>query len=362
MKSTRLLSLDVFRGITIAGMILVNSPGNQTAWFWLQHSAWNGCTFADLVFPFFLFMVGLTTVFSLAKTRLPTNQLILKIAKRSLIIFSLGIFLNAFPAHFDFASLRYYGVLQRIAICYFFSAILTLTTGVKTQGVLLGILLLGYWVVMTIIPGQTGYSLTPDNNLAASWDRALFNPPHLYGKTYDPEGFLSTFPALATTLLGNLTGAFLLTKKSNRQKLKGLVIAGSIALFTGYVASFWFPLNKTLWTSSYVLWTGGLALYVFAFCYYAIEIKEWKKWSLCFEILGVNALAVYVLHVFFLKVQMHITVGEPGAAQDLKSYITNALFGWTSLENASFLYALLYLLFWLIVLAILYKKKIFIKI
>lgn len=365
----RLLSLDVFRGVTIALMILVNSPGNSTSYTLLDHSPWNGCTLADLVFPFFIFMVGVSSVFSLLKARerdhLSLNELLSKVLKRSLIIFLIGLFLNAFPYHFDFASLRFFGVLQRIAICYFFASLLFLTTRLETQAVIMGILLIGYWLIMTLsnVPDYGVNHLTEEGNLAAYLDSRLFSPAHLYGKFYDPEGFLSTFPALATALLGNLTGAWLLSSYSAINKLKGMIVAGLFALLAGWFWSLWFPINKALWTSSYVFCTGGFALLSLAFCYGLIEIKAWKSWSKPFEIFGVNALTAYVLHVFFLKIQAMILVRGPnGQFENLKLFLTGYLFSSASMQNASLLYALSYTLFWLLIMTLLYHRKIFIKI
>ncbi|KTD29804.1 MULTISPECIES: acyltransferase family protein [Legionella] len=368
-KFSRLLSLDVFRGLTIALMILVNSPGNQTAYSWLEHSAWNGCTLADLVFPFFIFIVGVSSVFSLSKARevyhTPSQQLFAKIIKRTLIIFFIGLLLNAFPNHFDFSTLRFHGVLQRIAICYFVASILFLTTKIAVQVVVMCTLLIAYWLMMTQInvPGYGTGNLTIEGNLAAYVDRLIFSSMHLYGKFYDPEGLLSTIPAIATAILGNLTGVWLLSGYSYWQKWKGLMAVGFLALIAGGLWNMEFPINKTLWSSSYVLWTGGWALIVLAFCYWLIEIQGWKTWSKPFEIFGANALAVYFLHVLFLKLQIVIKIHQGvGTPENLKLFITNTLFGWVSPEKASFLYALSYTLFWLLILAILYRKKVFIKI
>ncbi|CEG61149.1 acyltransferase family protein [Legionella micdadei] len=368
-KFSRLLSLDVFRGLTIALMILVNSPGNQTAYTWLEHSAWNGCTIADLVFPFFIFIVGVSSVFSLSKARevnhMPLPQLLIKIIKRSLIIFLIGLLLNAFPNHFEMSTLRFYGVLQRIAICYFVASILFLTTKIEIQVLIIGILLIGYWLILILanVPGFGVGNLTLEGNFAAYVDRVIFSSAHLYGKFYDPEGLLSTIPAIATALLGNISGAWLLSKYDHWQKLKGLITFGIMALIVGWLWSIWFPINKILWSSSYVLWTGGWALIVLAFCYWLIEIQKWKSWSKPFEIFGANALAVYFLHVFFLKLQIVIMIHcANGVSENLKLFVTNRLFGWASPENASLFYALSYTLFWLLILSILYRKKIFIKI
>ena len=366
---SRLLSLDVFRGLTIALMILVNSPGNSTSYIWLEHAPWNGCTLADLVFPFFVFIVGVSSTFSLSKTKAQghssLNQSVIKILKRSLIIFLLGLFLNAFPHHFEFSTLRYFGVLQRIAICYLISSLLFLTTRLEIQAGIVVFILIAYWLIMALIPLPIygANNLTAEGNVAAYFDRLLFAPIHLYGKVYDPEGLLSTLPAVASALIGNLTGAWLLSGYSREKKLFAMSIVGVLTLVFGWVWGLWFPINKALWSSSYVLWTGGWALLILALCYWLIDIKGWKAWSKPFEIFGVNAMAAYFLHVLFLKIQINLFVsGSDGASVNLKSYITQLCFGWASPENASLLYALGYTLFWLLIMTILYRKKIFIKI
>ncbi len=356
----RLESLDVFRGLTIALMILVNSPGNQTPYPFLDHSDWHGCTLADLVFPFFIFIVGISSVFSLSQSAGKSRpELILKICKRSLIIFLIGLFLNAFPNHFDLSSLRLFGVLQRIALCYFVAAILFLTTSLSAQALIIAILLIVYWLVMT----QFGYDLSENGNLAAHIDRIFLSPAHLYNKFSDPEGFFSTFPALATALMGNLTGAFLLSNLQPLQKKNTMIVMALLAMTAGWIWAYWFPLNKSLWSSSYVLWTGGLALLILSFCYWLIEIKKSAKWTGPFVIFGANAMAAFVLHVIFLKIQVMIRISyADGTILNLKSFLASALFSWTSQENAALLYAFCYTLFWLFILAIFYRRKIFIKI
>lgn len=362
----RLLSLDVFRGLTIVGMILVNSPGNNTAYAWLEHAHWNGCTFADLVFPFFLFIVGVSLVYAFSK-RLEfgsvSTKLFYKILQRSCIIFALGLLLNGFP-YYDLSTLRILGVLQHIALCYFFASLLFLMTSWRIQASIFVVILIGYWLIMTLVhvPSYGAGNLTPDGNLAAYVDRSVLLG-HLYHPTYDPEGILSTFPALATTLLGNLTGVWLLTKNSKRSKALGMVLAGTIALALGWLWSFWFPINKNLWTSSFVLWTGGLALYLLAFCYWLIEIVNWRRWCKPFEIFGINALAAYILHIMLLKIQNRIPMQlADGSMSNMRLYITEHLFSWVPAQTASLLYACSYVLFWLLILGILYRFKIFIKV
>ncbi|MBA2656216.1 MAG: DUF1624 domain-containing protein [Tatlockia sp.] len=358
-KLSRLLSLDVFRGLTIALMIIVNSPGNQTPYPILKHAEWSGCSLADLVFPFFIFIVGVSTVFSLAKARSSEKKLLMKILARSLIIFFIGLALNAFPSHFNLNSIRLFGVLQRIAICYFFSAILFLKTKVKTQIFILAALLCSYWMLMNL----PSFDLSAQGNFAAYIDQIFFSSAHLYGKFYDPEGLLSTIPAIATVILGNFTGIWLVSNVKPPLKRDGMILLGFTALIAGWVWSMWFPLNKALWTSSYVLFTGGLAILTLALLYWLIELKGWLKWSKPFEIFGLNALAAYVLHVLFLKLQMIVIISsQNGVSLNLKSFLTYNLFGWASLENAALFYALSYCLFWLFVFTIFYRKRIFIKI
>ncbi|KTD23470.1 Putative heparan-alpha-glucosaminide N-acetyltransferase [Legionella lansingensis] len=361
-KFSRLLSLDVFRGLTIALMILVNSAGNKTSYAWLEHSLWNGCTIADVVFPFFVFIVGVSSVFSIAKSKekgFTSVQLFSKILRRSLIIFLIGLCLNAFPYH-GLDSLRIHGVLQRIAICYFSASLLFLFTDLRTQFIILLMLLIGYWLALTQIPvpGVNLNHLTAENNLAAYVDRLLLGSNHLWAKTWDPEGILSTLPAIATALIGNLTGAWLLSAHDPLKKLKVLWVAAIISMMIGWLWGLEFPVNKILWTSSYVLWTAGLALFILGGCYWLIDIKGWRKWCKPFEIFGVNALAVFVLHVVFLKIQAMI----PMPSGNLRTFITQELFGWASLKNASLFYALTYTLLWFFVLCFFYRKKIFIKI
>ncbi|MGQ3887625.1 acyltransferase family protein [Legionella sp. CNM-1927-20] len=349
-KIPRLLSLDVLRGIIVALMIIVNNPGKQPSYAWFEHSPWNGCTLADVIFPWFIFIVGVSSAFQLSilKEKLPINFLIVKIFKRSLLLFVIGILLNAFPNHFDLSSLRFYGVLQRIAICYFFAAILFLIISMRTQFIIFILLLVSYWLVNIGFPGYSGYNLTKQFNIPALVDSTLFSSAHLYGKYYDPEGLLSTVSSFATVLLGNLTGFWLLSLYNEKQKLYGLITSGFLGMVLGWLWSFWFPINKTLWTSAYVLWTGGLGLLALAACYWLIEIKKLKRWSYPFKIFGLNALSVYVLHIVFLKIQVLIQISYNGTTNNLKTFITERLFANLSAQNASLSYALSYTLVWLI--------------
>lgn len=356
---TRLLTLDVFRGLTIALMILVNNPGNQTAYSWLCHSTWHGCTLADLVFPSFIFIVGVSLAFSLSKSLLlgaPLSSLILKVIKRASLIFLIGLLLNAFPYHFSFETIRVFGVLQRIAICYLFGAILFLTSRAQTQALIMLGLMIGYYLIMSD-------NLTQEGNLAAYIDRLIFSSAHLYGKNFDPEGLLSTVPALATMLLGNLTGIWLLSNHSQKMKVQLITLAGIFALISGWLWSFFFPINKHLWTSSFVLWTGGFAIILFALCYWLIEIKKCKKWAKPFEIFGINAIAAYVLQSFLSKLQELIHISRiDGSTVNLRLFITEFFYGRVSLPCASLMYAFSYMIFLLFICLLLYRNKIIIKI
>lgn len=353
-KTSRLLSLDVFRGLTVALMILVNSPGNPTAYPLLAHSSWHGCTFADLVFPFFIFIGGVSIALTFNRAKkyaLPFPPVFKIILKRTIILFLLGLLLNAFPNHFDISNIRILGVLQRLAICYFFASLLFLTTKPLTQAVIMAVLMLSYWGLLLLPP----YDLTPAGNFAAYIDQMLLSSSHLYTKTFDPEGLLSTLPALSTALLGNLTGLWLIKTPAHEKRILGMLSMGILALTLGWIWGWWFPINKSLWTSSYVLWTGGIALITLTGCYWLIEVKHYKAWAKPFEIFGLNAMLAYVLHVVFLKVQAMIVV--PDSGNNLRLTITDYFFNWTSLPNASLFYAISYTLLWLAIIYLFFYKK-----
>lgn len=373
-RSRRLSSLDVFRGLTIAGMTIVNSPGNGSAYAAIDHAAWNGCTLADLVFPFFIFIVGVSLVFSLARRRASgqdRGDLLWQIVRRTLIIFALGLFLNGFP-HYHLDALRISGVLQRIAVCYFFAAILYLYLDTRALIGLIAAILVGYWYAMTHVAMAGGLpgDLSPAGNLAAFVDRRWLPRP-FYTPDYDPEGILSTLPAIATALIGVLTGLALYgafgpagDEKRWRPAAASLGIAGVVGLAAGLMWGRWFPINKQIWTSSYVLFTAGVALVILAFCLWRIEIQGRGRWLRMFEVFGVNGIIAYVLPILDLKIQNRIpTLNPDGTAGNLRLLITHHLFeGWTSPPMASLLYALAHTLLWFVLLRALYRRRIFIRI
>ena len=366
--SGRMISLDVFRGLTIAGMILVNNPGSWEAIYSpLEHAAWHGWTPTDLVFPFFLFIVGVSITLALGRRAEGGGSkpdLYLKIIRRSLIIFALGLFLAGFP-RYDLSTLRIPGVLQRIAVCYLIASVIFLNTKWRTQAVIAASLLLFYWGVMVLIPvpGLGTGDLSMEGNLAAYVDRTLFGR-HIWKPLYDPEGMLSTLPAIATTLAGVLTGHWLRLRRSEFEKVTGMFVAGATLVVTGWAWGFWFPINKALWTSSYVLLTAGLALQLLAICFWLIDIKGRQRWAKPFLIFGTNALAIYFLAELFSRLISLITFTRAdGSTVDSHTFVYENLFAsWASPKGASLLFAICIVLLWLGVAAILYRKRIFIKV
>lgn len=258
--------------MTVAGMILVNDPGTWSAVYPpLEHAAWNGWTPTDLVFPFFLFIMGVALEFSLASRRDatasvgPNPSVMRHVIYRTLIIFALGVFLNGFP-FFPLHHWRIMGVLQRTALCYFFAALLTLKTGVRTRIAAVVALLLIYWALLTLVPvpGYGARHLDPEGNLAAYIDRAMMSG-HLWKPLWDPEGWLSTLPAIATALLGGFAGRWLASTAPASRKILGLILGGAAGLAMGEIWNIWFPINKNLWTSSYTVFTAGFACVLLAF-------------------------------------------------------------------------------------------------
>jgi predicted acyltransferase len=364
----RLLSLDAFRGITIAGMILVNTPGSWSHVYPpLLHAKWHGWTPTDLIFPFFLFIIGVAMTFSFAK-RLDAVEnkrpIYLKIVKRSLILFALGLFLNGFP-YFNFATIRIPGVLQRIAVVYFFASLITLNTHIKGQAWTTGILLLFYWGLMKLVPvpGQGADSLTTEGNLAAYVDSALLHG-HIYKETWDPEGILSTIPAIATTLSGVLVGHLIRSGQDKKDIAGWMFVSGWAAILVGLVWNIWFPINKNLWTSSYVVFTSGAALQFLGVCYWLIEVKSWKKWAHPGIVYGMNSIAVFVLSGLVARLTLLIKINtSTGTAVSLKTWIyENAFASWAGPLNGSLAFAIANILFWLGLMAVLYRNRIFIKI
>ncbi len=465
----RLISLDVFRGMTIAGMVLVNNPGTWSAIYSpLEHAPWHGITPTDYIFPFFLFIVGVAIPIALGK-RLEagmTRDVYLKIFSRSVSIFAVGLLISMIPffdfgkteipylvkillvlsfsaalflylwgkrtqagivagvsalivaafwlagtpiVWYNFQMMRIPGVLQRIAVCYLIVSLIFLHTNWKQQTVIGVALLLIYWALMTLVAVPGCEVTTIDDkacNLAAWLDRTILTENHMWrqAKVFDPEGILSTIPALVTTISGVLTGIWLKsepravatgflppeetsdvpdapgsdnsTVRSNdveknpvatapgSDKAVGIFFFGTVLLAIGWSWSLLFPLNKSLWTSSYVVYTSGLALLTLGFCYWLIDVKGYKRWSKPFVVFGVNALALFAFSGLMARLMGMIRIaGADGKETTLQGWIFKNLFlSWASPINASLAYAICFILFWLFLMWLLYRRRIFIKV
>ncbi len=358
----RILAVDIFRGMTIVLMILVNTPGTWSAVFPpLLHAEWNGYTPTDLVFPFFLFIVGTSIVFAY-KNKTARSGTYKKIAIRTLKLIGLGLFLGAFTLSFpffkDFVDIRFPGVLQRIGVVFFFASILFLNFNWK---VLIGIavfFLVGYWLLMTLVPVE-GIASTLErapNNLANWIDVKVFGS-HNYKPDYDPEGLLSTIPSIVSSLLGIFTG--LILTSSQEKKATILIGIGGSLLIIGHVWHIFFPINKALWTSSFVLVTAGWANLILALIYYLTDVRQIKFGSL-FRYAGANAIVLYFLSSFISKVMGMIKVGETS----LHGWLFDTVYthDFMSLQLSSLLYGLSVVAFYCLLAYILYQRKIFIKV
>ncbi len=368
-QNNRLISLDFFRGLTIAGMILVNNPGS---WKYIyapfKHAEWHGWTYTDTIFSFFLFIVGVSITFALSK-RLEITQsrslVYKKIISRTLIIFGIGLFLNTFP-FFHLSSIRIMGVLQRIALCYLFASIIFINTSKRGQFAWAIALLMVYWVFMALfaVPEVGAGSYVKNENFAAYIDRFILSG-HMWSqsKTWDPEGLFSTLPAISTTLFGVLTGYLLKSKLSAKKKIRNMIGWGIVGIVIGYIWSLWLPINKSLWTSSYSVLMAGLALIVLAFCYFIIDVKGYKKVALPCVIFGMNAIAMFVLSIFIAKFLSIIKIITDDGTVSLQSFIyTNFFQSIFGNYLGSFLFAIIFILLLYIVALVLYKNKIFIKV
>jgi predicted acyltransferase len=370
----RLVSLDVARGITIAFMILVNNGGSgKYSYRQLEHSPWNGWTLTDLVFPSFLFIAGIAVVFSnearIARGESKTT-LRLHVIKRAVILFLLGLVVNGFPL-FHLGTLRIYGVLQRIAVCFLIASLLYLWNSRAWVAATTAIVaLLGYWILMRWVPipgiGVPTHSvplLDPDQNWVAYLDRKI-----LFGRLYegvrDPEGLLSNIPAMGTILFGVLTGIWLRRPISASTKALGLLGASISGLMLGEIWNVWFPINKKLWTSSYVLFAAGCTLLLLALCFYAVEIKKWTRgWTFPWLVFGSNAITAYVFSELLAAGLYTISVHDEGRITTLQQYIYQHWF--FPIINPSFgslMYAITFVLVCFVPVLLLYRKKIFIKI
>ncbi len=433
--SERLISLDVFRGMTIAGMVLVNNPGGSPVYWPLDHAEWNGLTPTDWIFPFFLFIVGVSLSISLGRRREEgiTRKTYRQIVVRALSIYLLGAAVSVVP-FFQFQStdapdtlkmliwlafcgalfflllrnykvaailaavalvgvggmnlagynvvpyawgtFRYAGVLQRISVCYLITSLTFLHTTWKQLVGISVVLLLGYWLIMTVIP-VPGCEITTVNdkvcNLAAYLDRLIITENHIWrgGKVYDPEGILSTIPAIVTTISGVLTGLWL-TRRDEAEtpdhsplaKVAAMFTFGTLLLAAGLIWNSYFPMNKSVWTGSYVLATTGLALLVLSCCYWLIDIKGYVKWAWPFKVFGANAIALFVFTGFFARmISAYRVTGPEGTPISLSRWAMNNMF-LPVFEpiDASLAFAITFILLWLFLMWLLYRRKIYVKV
>ncbi|MDT7828778.1 heparan-alpha-glucosaminide N-acetyltransferase [Pricia sp. S334] len=359
----RILSVDIFRGMTIVLMILVNTPGTWAAVYPpFRHAEWHGYTPTDLVFPFFLFIVGTSIVFAYKNKPIDLGTY-KKITVRTLKLIGLGLFLGAFTLTFpfikDFADIRFPGVLQRIGVVFFFASILFINFNWKTLVAIAAVLLIGYWILMGFVP-VNGMESTFDrapNNLANYLDVQVFGT-HNYKEDYDPEGLLSTLPAIVSSLLGIFTGLILTSKQP--QKARILMGIGGALLILGYVWDVVFPINKALWTSSFVLVTAGWANLVLALIYYLTDVKGIEFGSI-FRYAGANAIILYFLSSFIAKVMGMIKVDGDTS---LHGWLFETVYvhDFMSLSMSSLLYALTVVAFYCWLAYVLYHRKIFFKV
>jgi len=367
-RPQRLLSLDVFRGATIAAMMIVNNPGDWGhIYTQLDHAEWNGWTLTDLIFPFFLFITGVSL--ALSKSRAGGAQTrraaYLMIMKRAGLLFLFGLLLNGFPSY-DMASIRIMGVLQRIAVCYLFAAVLHFEMGWIGQAGIAVSLLFIYWALMMLVPvpGVGAGSLEKGRNFAAYVDLLVLRQ-HVWAntKTWDPEGVVSTLPAISTTLFGVLTGHWLRKERPWKKTLQGLLAGGLAGVILGSLWNLVLPINKSLWTSSYSVFMAGLALLVLFACYYLIEVRGYKNWAYPFGVFGRNAILVFMVAGLLARIAIFWKIPFNGKSRAIKSVIYQTIFvPYFSPINASLAYALSFLLLLYLVAWAFHKKRIYLKV
>jgi len=375
----RLLSLDVARGITIAFMIMVNNNGGSGAWGFMKHAEWNGLTATDLVFPTFVFVVGISVVFAI-ESRLAAGatrrQLVRRTVQRAVILCLLGIVVNSFP-FFKLEHMRFYGVLQRIAVCYLAVSLLYLWNRDSAWPIATALIvaLVGYWVLVRWIPvpgaglpGRDVPFLDVRQNLVSWIDRQLF-PHHLYRdipdhNVRDPEGLLSDLPAIGTALMGMLTGVWLRTRRSIPAKARGLAVASIGSLALGYLWGLWFPLNKNMWTSSYVLVAGGYSLALVTLAFWAVEQKGWRTgWTWVWLVFGSNAIAAYMFSELLPGVLHNLHFMSEGNRTDVITFVFDHVFaripdpGWAAFAYSVSFTAVCFIPVWM-----LYRRRIFLKV
>jgi len=364
----RIYSIDIFRGMTIALMIIVNTPGSWgNVYPQLLHAKWHGCTLTDLVFPFFLFLVGASMRFAFVKWHyFPSKKFYKHIFWRSFSIFMAGIILNAFPfirQGWDWSDFRVMGVLQRIALAYGISALMIIRFDFKQMMKILTSILFFYWFLLLIGSWQNPFSL--ETNLVRKIDIFIFGEGHLYhgfGLPFDPEGILSTIPSIGTIIIGYLMGGMLHTTKNYNDCTRRMFIFGIGLIIIGYLWGFIFPINKALWTSSYVLFTGGVATILLSLLTYLIDIKLWKKPFWVFKIFGTNSIFIFILSGLWVKIIIYVKRDFNGVTTSAYNYLYKTIFVPLAGDlNGSLLFALAHVVGFWVILFWMYKKEIQIK-
>jgi predicted acyltransferase len=390
----RLLSLDVFRGMTVAGMLLVNNPGSWAAIFPpLEHAKWHGWTPTDLIFPFFLFIVGVTAHMSLSQRRAKGDGegvIVRQVLRRGVLIFLFGLFLSWFPGFAwgtvegltdpSFADrvlwrlqhLRIMGVLQRIGVAYVIGALITLRGSWKQHLGALVCILLGYWALMTVVVvpdrGVPGWQLLdqPDAVLSAWFDRMVLGTNHLWAsvKTWDPEGLLSTLPAVGTMMLGQFAGRWIGSHRSLDERLNGLFAVGALLLVVGLIWHWVFPINKSLWTSSYVVFTGGMAAVTLATCMWLIDVRGWKRWTKFFVIYGTNPMIAFLGSGLMARIIGSLwKVETADGPKSVSALVYGTVYQpFAEPRIASLAYAVSFVFLWFVILWALWRRNIFLKV
>ena len=382
MKSERLVSLDVFRGMTVAGMLLVNNPGTWSAIYPpLAHAPWHGWTPTDLIFPFFLFIVGITTELSLRARRARGDDeraILRQVLRRGALIFLFGLLLSGFPFFTWPPALegatflervvhrvehwRIMGVLQRIGLAYLCGALLTLRTTLRQQLLIVATLLFGYWALMTLVPvpdtGVPGRFVLdkPDQLLSAWLDRTVLGVDHLWSgaKTWDPEGLLSTLPAIATMICGTFAGRWIAEQQRPLpERLAALFAVGALAMMLGLMWHWVFPINKNIWTSSYVVFTAGIGAVSLATCMWLIDVMQWRRWTFPFVIYGVNPMLAFLGSGLMARCIASLWTWETaeGTRTSLQAFVFKTVYAsWLPPREASFAYAVSFVALWFLIL------------
>jgi predicted acyltransferase len=365
-SNKRLVSLDIFRGMTIAFMIIVNTPGSwQYVYPPLRHAEWNGCTPTDLVFPFFLFIVGISTCYSLKKYGSDFNRnSIFRILRRMVAIFAIGLFLNIFP-YFgrDYSTLRIMGVLQRIALAYGIGAIICLSVNREYLWIVIGFLLLLYWALLAFLGGADPYTLS--SNFALKADLSVLGKNHMYkgfGIPFEPEGVLSTIPSVCTVIIGYYIGGIINKGSAAMKIFLKLILAGAAMVALGYLWSFLFPVNKPLWTSSYVLYSAGIATVVFALIYLVSDVFKFHAWGIFFMVFGTNAIFSYFIAGIWTRIMLLIQIPSGSTKVSFYAWVYDKVcVPVAGNMNGSLMFAVIQMILIWGVTLILYRKKILIR-